>query len=267
MSATTQNAIHVYGYDKEEYLEALLEMLSPDQIPIQYGGTKDSTPVSADEGGIWNWNNPVIEKILQVARETGTFRVEDCFSASASKPKSVHDSDPDTVDDDMVTGEQDKVTSVETSVDPGHHRHEHRYLEHDPRQNASQPDTDTDTLNSSIAQQNNAVFHDIELQTNIIITEHLDDELFASSVDKDIESESVTIMPDIKSENPHSGTSVLAAQNDTNYNGNEDFVFENVLNEKKDTTTKEMNSSADLPLPVLVFILPFYIFLMHIYLM
>lgn len=40
MSAHTKNALKIYGFDKTKWGKVLLDVISPDNLPAQYGGIK-----------------------------------------------------------------------------------------------------------------------------------------------------------------------------------------------------------------------------------
>ena len=74
LSAKTQESVKVYGYDKEEWAAALREECPYDQLPIQYGGGRNSTTQDRNKtkSNSWEWNNLAIEKLIHDFKENQT---------------------------------------------------------------------------------------------------------------------------------------------------------------------------------------------------
>lgn len=40
MTEDSRNLIHIYGFDKTQWMPELLKQIPMDQLPVRYGGTK-----------------------------------------------------------------------------------------------------------------------------------------------------------------------------------------------------------------------------------
>jgi len=276
MSQATQDAIRVYGYDKEEYSQALLEMISPDQLPIQYGGTKPYVPVpTKTDAQTWNWKNPIIERIFENARTNTPSRGDDCNP----KPNAFLTADEaiNEITSELQANRKISTESPPTTPAPQSEQHPHRHghgLDHHER-NTPKPESGTDISSPNVTDtdtvpQEDHFFTDNELETNVINTDiskndadHFDVKRTGFNINDEAE-ESATVVPGGSCDKDCDPHSVHNPTSNAWKSFDDDFLFENTPADDKlilSTAPQRNNAGGNVKLdlfsvlPLLVLIL------------
>jgi len=237
MSSVLQESMLIYGYDRQEWSEVLLDMISSDQIPTQYGGTKTHIPISSrnSSDGIWNWNNPLIERILQQARGYTSVRNEGC-----QIPNSYSIARVDVAINEVISqNEVDHNNNMNLPLPTQDHAHRHGHgHDTDHEKITSKPDSESGTIIHSsepTPTARNITFSDDELE-NTISQENVKPGISDSDIsDKSRNTdENITLQPEDYENTTENDIKDYIGINRNDFNSDNDFIFE-ITPEENDT--------------------------------